>query len=131
MHVDSLATLTQDLAALVAVGRSDMDMLTVTAQQTSCGLIIMVRDGALQLIYPQGSWLDLRIARFWSFALRNRLSPRFEDWGKEKIHRLNLGKDPVSAAELVDRSFRAVYGMVGPFALRFRRQGWGPAARAV
>jgi hypothetical protein len=104
-------------------------MLVVTPRQTSSGLIIMVRDGQLQLVYPQAGWLDLkRVARFWRLSLRKRLSPRFERWGRELVHRANIGSDAGRAASLIDEFFDAIFRISGAFTLDFTRQGWTPAA---
>ncbi|SRR6266567_3781331 len=127
MHEVSRGILARDLDSLLGVGRNDMDMLVVTPRQTSNGLIVMVRDGNLQLVYPQAGWFDLRrVARFWWFAWRKRLSPRFQRWGKELIHRVSLGSDATIALRLIDDFFAAVHHTTGPFALDFHRSGLGP-----
>jgi hypothetical protein len=119
----------QDLVGLLGVGRNDLDMLVLTPRQTSNGLIVMVRNAELQVVYPQAGWLDWkRVGRFWLFSLRMRLSPRFERWGRELIHRANLGSDATRAANLIDEFFGAIFQMSGPFALKFTRQGWAPLA---
>lgn len=129
MHETSRATLEEDLAALLSVSRNDMDMLVITARRTTSGLIVMVRDGALQLIYPQAGWLDFRRAgRFWLCGMRTHSSPRVERWGKEVIHRVTLGRDLTDALDRIDDFFAAVYQITGPFALDFNRMGWQPAS---
>ena len=127
MHEVSRETLIRDLIGLLGAGRDDLDMLVIRPRLTSNGLIIMVRAGNLQLVYPQAGWLDLaRVARFWLCGRRNQLSPRLERWGRELVHRVNLGSDARRATEWVDEFFAAVYRTSGPFALEFTRQGWGP-----
>ena len=129
MHAISRETLIGDLAALLRAGRDDLDMLVITPRLTSNGLIVMVRSGTLQLIYPQAGWFDLpRVVRFWMCGLRNKLSPRFVRWGAQVVHRVSLASDPTSASAQIDEFFKAVYGMSGPFALDFTRLGWQPTS---
>jgi|SRR6266566_2449150 len=127
MHEMSRETLIRDMEALLGVGRDDMDTLVITPRQTSNGLLVMMRDGTLQLVYPQTGWLDVvRVSRFWLCALKHRLSPQFESWGKVKVHRVSLGSDATRAATWIDDFFAVVFRISGPFALNFLRQGWGP-----
>ncbi|SRR6266571_4076313 len=129
MHEMSRETLIQDLIGLLGVGRDRLDMLVVTPRRTSSGLIVMVEGATLLLFYPQAGWQDLKRAwRFWLCGLRNRLSPRFEQWGRQLVHRVALGSDPARATKLIDEFFAAVYRASGPFALDFTRQGWAPSA---
>ncbi len=127
MHEESRATLIQDLVGLLGVGRDNMDMLVIRPRRTSDGLIIMVESATLRLVYAQAGWRDIgRVWRFWICGLRNRLSPRFQRWGRVLVHRVSLGSDPARASQWIDDFFAAVYDRSGPFALTFTRQGWGP-----
>ena len=127
MHEESRGTLIRDMQGLLGAGRDDMDTLSLTPRRTSNLLLVMVRAGSLQLVYPQDGWFDwARVARFWRCGLRQKLWPRVESWGKMLAHRVNLGSDANRAAMRVDEFFAAVYQMSGPFALDFTRQGWGP-----
>ncbi|SRR6266550_90810 len=129
MHEMSRETLIQDLVGLLNVGRDRLDMLVIRPRLTSNGLIVMVDGAKLLLIYPQAGWQDIRrVWRFWLCGLRNRLSPRFERWGRQLVHRVTLGSDPARAATWIDGFFDAVYSTSGPFALDFTRQGWAPSA---
>lgn len=114
MHEMTRETLTADLAVLLSVDRNDLDMLVITPRRTSSGLIVMVRDGKLQLIYVQAGRFDFRRAgRFWLYSLSNHLPARFERWGKELIHRVTLGSDPIGASARIDDFFAAVYKISG------------------
>ncbi|SRR6266566_2823669 len=129
MHEISRETLIQDLVGLLNVGRDRLDMLVIRPRRTSNGLIVMVEGSKLLLVYSQASWQDLRrVWRFWLCGLRNRLSPRLERWGRQLVHRVTLGSDPLRATTLIDDFFAAVYKTSGPFALDFTRQGWAPSA---
>ena len=129
MHEMSRETLIQDLIGLLNVGRDRLDMLVIRPRRTSNGLIVMVEGSKLLLVYSQASWQDLRrVWRFWLCGLRNRLSPRLERWGRQLVHRVTLGSDPLRATTLIDDFFAAVYKTSGPFALDFTRQGWAPSA---
>src|SRR6266576_5440750 len=99
MHEMSRETLIRDMEALLGVGRDDMDTLVITPRQTSNGLLVMMRDGTLQLVYPQTGWLDgVRVGRFWLCALKHKLLPQFESWGKVKVHRVSLGSAGIAEA---------------------------------
>ena len=127
MHEESRAILIRDLVDLLGVGRDNLDMLTITPLRTSNGLIVMVEAAKLRLVYPQAGWLDIRrVWRFWRCGLRNRLSPHFQRWGRELVHRVTLGSDPSRASQWIDEFFAAVYDTSGSFALEFFRTGWGP-----
>ena len=129
MHEISRETLIQDLVGLLNVGRDRLDMLVIRPRRTSNGLIVMVEGSKLLLVYSQASWQDLRrVWRFWLCGLRNRLSPRLERWGRQLVHRVTLGSDPLRATTLIDDFFAATYKTSGPFALDFTRQGWAPSA---
>src|SRR5947209_2470051 len=100
MHETSREILISDLNALLNVRRDNADMLVITPRSTSNGLIVMVRSGSLQLFYAQAGWFDLeRVIRFWLCCLRKKLSPRFERWGAELMHRAALGSDPARASD--------------------------------
>jgi hypothetical protein len=127
MHDASRETLTRDLAALLNAGRDHLDMLVIRPRHTSNGLIIMVEANRLLLVYPQAGWLDVGLVwRFWRCGYKNKLSPRFERWGRELVHLVTLGSDPSHAAERIDEFFASVFNTSGPFALDFTRQGWAP-----
>ena len=132
MHEMSRETLIRDMEGLLGVGRDDMDTLSITPRQTSDLLLVMVRAGSLQLVYPQDGWFDVvRVVRFWRCGLRHKLSPRVENWGKMLAHRVNLGPDAGRAALRIDEFFAAVYQASGPFALEFTRRGFGPSRGAA
>jgi hypothetical protein len=127
MHEASRATLVQDLNGLLAVGRDRMDMLYLRVRLTSHDLIVMAEAGAVLLCYAQTGWLDVRGPwRFWRFGTRNKLSPRFERWGRQLVHLVALGSDAVRASQWIEECFATVYNLSGPYALEFTRQGWSP-----
>src|SRR6185503_16356279 len=98
MHEESREILLQDLVGLLGVSRDNMDTLVIRPRRTSNGLLVMVEAGKLRLVYPQAGWLDgVRVWRFWSCGLRNRLSPQPKRWGREIVHRVTLGTDPLRA----------------------------------
>ena len=132
MHEESREILLQDLVRLLGVGRDNRDTLVIRPRRTSNGLLVMVEGGKLRLIYPQAGWLDVvRVWHFWSCGLRNSLSPRPKRWGREIVHRVTLGTDPLRASQLIDEFFAVVYGTSGPFALDFLRQGWLPKSQGA
>jgi len=113
------------------VGRDNLDMLVISPRQTSDRMIVMVEADKLRLVYPKAGSQNIgQVWRFWLCGLRNRLSPRVQRWGRVFVHRVTLGTDPAHATQLIDKFFAVVYDREGPFALDFKRQGWGPPGSA-
>jgi hypothetical protein len=124
VHSASRAELIENLGALLERGNS-MSMLFMTVRSTSCGMIASVVPEELVLDIAHGTWRGFfEPRRFRNFCGTQQLKCSKETWGREKVSRAYLGRDPSRAAKIIDACFGHMFNQRGSFAIDFRYVGW-------
>jgi hypothetical protein len=123
VHPTTTAELKELLDRLLKYG-DGVSMLIMTVATTSDGMICTLDDGALTLNYLSGGWLSRANRAFKRFGVAHDRKVISVKWGDNTFLQMRLGKDPMDAAELIDRCFQDVWGHSQPFKLDLRGYGW-------
>ena len=91
-------------------------------------MIAGVVSESLVLDFAHGTWRGFfEPRRFRAYCRAHQLKLSKETWGREKVSRAYLGRDPTRAANLIDACFGHMFKKRGPFSVDYRYVGWQPS----
>jgi hypothetical protein len=102
-----------------------MGTLFITVRETNHMLVVILRNGVLDLGYPHKGRRDFFGShRFSSFCKKRGFLLRKESWATTRMSCAPIGSIAQDAAQTIGDCFSSVYGVSGPFGLNLQGMGW-------